>query len=205
MKPNLPLAIALGLLAPGAGLWYAGWPKAAAAVIAVFLASIVGLPWLAAEGYVDAARLPSLLAASALLLWGPAAAFGALAALRAPARDAAVQGPRSRWFSPWWVVGVIVATWAASSALRTRVVVPYLASFAVVEDNRFEPGLKRGALVVVKRRYAPAEVTAGALVLVTRNGKDELARVKSTESGVELADGARVSPVDVIGVVVLPK
>ena len=200
MKPNLPLAIALGLLAPGAGLFYAGWPKAALGVIAVFLASIVGLPWLAAEGVVDAARLPSLLAASALLLWGPAAAFGALAALRAPEG-----ATRSKWLAPWWVLGVIVATWAASSQLRTRVVVPYLASFAVVEDTRFEPEVKHGALVVVKKRYAPAEVTAGALVLVARDGKEELARVKSIESGIELAGGARVSPVDVLGVVVLPK
>lgn len=199
MKPNLPLSIVLGLLAPGAGLWYAGWPKAALAFIALFLLSAVGLPWLAVEGVFDAARLPSLWAAMALLLMGPAAALGALAALRAP------DAPRAKWLAPWWVVGVIIATWAASFALRTRVVAPYLVSFSVIDDRRFEPDLKEKQLVVVKKRYAPSEVAPGAFVWVLRDGKEELARVKSVESGVELVDGTKVSPADVVGVAVLPK
>ncbi len=194
-KPNVVVAIVLGLIAPGAGLLYAGWAKTALVVIVLFVASAVGLPYLATAGTIDPARLPSLWAIDALLLIGPAAGAGAVAAVRAQ------PSKRPPWTHPWWVLGVVILTWFSTSQLRARVVVPHLVSFTYA-DARYEPDIKEGALVVVKRRYAPDEVRPDALVLVSSPKGDHLRRVRSTDSGIVLDDDTRVSPADVLGVAV---
>ena len=193
-RPNAALALVFGLLAPGAGLWYAGRARTGGAVLVLFLASLVVIPLLGTSGVVDLALLPSMLRASAVALWAPSAVFGVVAVVTS--KDAA----RPPWVHPWWVLGIVVASWALSFALRTRVVSEHIVTFAVIDHRRLEPEAKEGALVVFKRSYAPNELRPGALVLVSRDGKDQVARIVTTESGLVLDDGGKVSPADVIGV-----
>ncbi|HEY4220827.1 MAG TPA: hypothetical protein VGO62_05775 [Myxococcota bacterium] len=192
-RPSVPLAIVLGLIGPAAGLWYAGKPRIAAAVIAVFLASVVGVPYLAIAGALDAARVPTLLAVSAVLLWGGSTFAGALVALRSEARK------RPAWVHPWWVLGVVVLTWVASASLRTRLVAEHWLSFAGITDTHLEPQVHQGALVVVKRAYAPDELVPGVLVEIEDHSNAQIERVKSIDP-IVLDDGRRISVADVVGV-----
>jgi hypothetical protein len=186
VKPNVALAVVFGLLAPGAGIVYAGRWRIGVAVVVSTLAGFVIVPGLVAADVVDASKYPSLLLGFYVVAWGASAIAGAVAALRSTKR-----------VHPWWVLGCVIAIWLGKPVLDSAVITPHLLSTARAEVS-LEPEVHQGAMLVVKRRYAPEEIKAGALVLVG----DHVVRVKSTTSGIELADGNRVSPADVLGVAV---
>jgi hypothetical protein len=208
-KPSPLLAGALGIACPGAGLVYAGRPRAGVAIAALFVATAVLVPLIVVETGVDLAKLPGLVRAAAVALWGPSAVFGVLAALLAP------PAPRRPWQHPWWILGVVVIAWASRFALRERVVDAHLATVAVPSEAQLRavapPGADTsGVYVVLKRRVAPADLVPGAWVLVgDGDGPDRagrgVARITSTESGLELDDGRRVSAAAIVGVGVLAR
>lgn len=186
MKPNLALAVVFGLLAPGAGIVYAGRWRTGLAVVIATLAGFVLIPWLVATDVVAAAQYPSLLLGFYVVAWGASAIAGAVAALKSTQR-----------VHPWWVLGCVIAIWLGKPALDAYVVSPHLLSTARAEIS-LEPEVHEGAMLVVKKQYAPDEVKPGALVLVG----EHVARVKSTSSGIELSNGTRVSPADIAGIAV---
>jgi hypothetical protein len=186
VKPNLPLAVVFGLLAPGAGIVYAGRWRIGVAVVVATLAGFVLVPWLVATDVVEAAKYPSILLGFYVVTWGASAIAGAVAALKSTQR-----------VHPWWVLGCVIAIWLGKPALDSFIITPHLLSTARAEIS-LEPEVHEGAMLVVKKQYAPSEIKPGALVLVG----DHVQRVTSTSSGIELNNGTRVAPADVLGIAV---
>jgi hypothetical protein len=190
-KPRNPLvALVLGILCPGAGLVYAGWWKTAVVVVALFL-GLALLPAAAVAQGFDLAMLPALIRASTLLLWGPSIAAGVAATVLSKDK------PAKAWQHPWWVLGVVVAAQIASFTLKEQVVAKRWVTMIPVVDARFEPDVPMRSWIVVKRSWAPSELQPGAFVLLAG---DEVLRVTSVTSGVELQDGRKVSPAEILGV-----
>ena len=185
-KPNVALAVIFGLLAPGAGIVYAGRVVAGLAVTTATLVVVALLPVLVANDVVAVERYPTILVGVYFVAWAGSAIAGALAALRSTTR-----------VHPWWVLGVVGVV-LLGIPLINRTVAPAYVSVVRAPDVSLEPEVHQGALLVVKRRFAPADVKPGALVLVG----DSVKRVTSTNSGIELSDGTRTSPADVLGVAV---
>lgn len=207
-KPNPLVALVFGLVCPGAGLLFAGRPRAAGFVAALFVASGVLVPLVVLGAGLDLAKLPGLLRAASVAVWAPSAVFGVIAALAAPA---AARKPAQH---PWWVLGFIVVVWASRFALRERVVEEHIVSFAVPAEAQLRavapPDANlEGVYVVAKRRFSSSDVVPDAWVLVVdAQGHERVARVTGvtgTPSGYELDDGTRVSLAELRGAGVLAR
>lgn len=181
-KPSLLLAALCGVLAPGAGLCYAGRWRLALGVAAAYVGAAVVVPLVVVERDIDPARLPDLIVAASLSLWVPALVFGVLAALLAPSSS----GPRPAWRHPWWLFGFVLLTHAGASLARGQVAERVV---TVVAVTRQLPRLQLdppAAFVVVRRGFLADTLAPGELVAVEHEGSSQLARV-------ELIDGAGVS------------
>ena len=199
-KPSPLLAALCGLLAPGAGLCYAGRWRLALGVATAYVGAAVVVPLVVVERGVDASRLPGLIVAASLSLWVPALVFGVLAAALAPASS----GPRPAWRHPWWLFGFVLVTHAGASIARGQVAERVV---TVVAVTRQLPRLQLdppAAFVVVRRGFAPASLTPGELVAVTRDGGLQVARVEAIDGAsvsLDLGAGAllQIDGTDVIG------
>lgn len=176
-RPSPLLAALCGVLAPGAGLCYAGRWRLALGVAAAYVGAAVLVPLVVVDRGLDPARLPDLIKAAALALWVPALVFGVLAAVLAPPST----GPRPAWRHPWWLFGFVLVTHAGAS-LATRQVAAHVVT--VVAVTRQLPRLQLeppAAFVVVRTGFAPATLALGELVAVAHDGTDQLARVEAIE------------------------
>lgn len=181
-KPSPLLAALCGLLAPGAGLCYAGRWRLALGVAAAYLGAAVVVPLVVVERGLDASRLPDLIKAAALAVWVPALVFGVLAAVVAPPTP----GRRPAWRHPWWLFGFVLVTHAGASLAARQVRARVVTVVAVTQQLprlQLDPP---AAFVVVRRGFDPSTLAPGELVVVTREGTEQLARVESVD-GVQLA------------------
>lgn len=190
-KPNALIAALCGILAPGAGLLYAGRWRLGLGVAALFLVLAVAVPWVVVGGGAEPSRLPDLIVAASLSLWVPALVFGVIAAVMAPSRP----GPRPAWRHPWWVFGFVLVTHAGASIARGQVA--ERVALVVVVDRQL-PRLQLeppAAFVVVRRGFDPGSVAPGELVAISREGRAVVARVVSVDeraASVDLGAGELV-------------
>lgn len=199
-KPNPLIAALCGVLAPGAGLLYAGRWRLALVVLVAFLGLAVVVPWFVVDRGADLSRLPDLIVAASVSLWIPSLVFGVIAAILAPAR----LGPRPPWRHPWWIFGFVLVTHAGASMVRGQVAERVA---VVVAVDRQLPRLQLdppAAFVAARRGFDPAAVVADELVVVRHQGQPSLARVVSAEGArfrVDLGAGELVDlpPADVLG------
>ncbi len=186
-KPSPLIAALCGVLAPGAGLLYAGRWRLALGVLVAFFGLAVLVPFAVVDGGVELARLPDLIVAASLSLWVPALVFGVIAAVMAPAR----RGPRPAWRHPWWIFGFVLLTHAGSSIARGQVAEHVV---MVVAVERQLPRLQLdppAAFVVARRGFDPDAVGVGELVAVERSGRAAIARVVAVDGrGVQVDLGA---------------
>lgn len=198
-KPSILLVLVAGLVCPGAGLVAAGRLRTGLAFSLLFVALALLVPLAVLAGELDLQKLPGLVRAASLALWAPAAVFGVVAAASAP------PAPRRPWQHPWWLLGVVIVTWTARLGVSERVIGKHVVAFVTPSEAQLRavapPDAEvRGVFVVAKRRFAPADVTAGAWVLVQDAAGQEVAtRVVSTASGILLDDGRTVSHADLRG------
>lgn len=199
-KPNALIAALCGILAPGAGLLYAGRWRLAIGVAVAFLLLAVLVPWGVVDGGAELSRLPDLIVAASLSLWVPALVFGVIAAVMAPARP----GPRPPWRHPWWVFGFVLLTHAGASIVRGQVA--ERVALVVVVDRQL-PRLQLeppAAFVVARRGFDPASVVPGELVAARREERAVVARVDSVDGRairVDLGAGElfELPPEDLLG------
>ncbi len=176
-KPSPLVAALCGVLAPGAGLCYAGRWRLALGVALAYVAIAVVVPLVVVRQGIDLARLPELIKAAALALWVPALVFGVLAAvLAAPAA-----GARPPWRHPWWLLGFVVLTHAGASIARGQVA-EHVVTVVVVQGQlprlQLEPG---DAFVVVRGALEASALDPGELVGVRHAELDQIAQVVSVE------------------------
>lgn len=186
-KPSPLIAALCGVLAPGAGLLYAGRWRLALGVLVAFLGVAVLVPWLLVDRDADLSRLPDVIVAASVSLWVPSLVFGVIAAAMAPAQP----GPRPFWRHPWWVFGFVLLSHAGASIARGQVAERVV---MVVAVDRQLPRLQLdppAAFVVARRGFDDATLAVGELVAVEKEGRAALARVVSLgESAVQLDLGA---------------
>lgn len=183
-KPSPLIAALCGVLAPGAGLFYAGRWRLAFAVLVAFLGIAVVVPLVVVDRGVDLARLPALIVAASLSLWVPALVFGVVSAMVAPAAG----GPRPAWRHPWWVFGFVLMTHAGASIARGQIAARVV---TVVVVERQLPRLQLdppAAFVVARRGFDPASLVGGELVAVVHDAHVELGRVASVAGDALLVD-----------------
>jgi hypothetical protein len=149
-RPSMPLAIVLGVVAPGSGLLYAGKPKLAVTVLALFWAVVtVGVPWIVVDN--DPARIVQWSVTAFIILTIASALTGGMfAGLSRPST-------RKPYQHLWWVAGFALLAHVGASQLRTRVVGEHIASFALVDNTRYvivKGPAKDGDDVAVKRGEA---------------------------------------------------
>jgi hypothetical protein len=192
-KPNPLVAALCGVLAPGAGLLYAGRWRLALAVPVFFWALAVLVPLGMVEQGADLSLLPDVIVGASLSLWVPALVFGVVAAFLAPAAS----GPRPAWRHPWWIFGFVLVTHAGASVAR-RQVAEHVVTVVVVDRQLPRLQLDPPAAFVAARRGfdAAAVVVDELVVVVVDQGRLAVGRVLAVEGSnvrVDLGAGEPVS------------
>ncbi len=144
-KRSLPVAVVLGLAAPGLGLWYVGRALWAAAACAVWLLGFVAVSALVMTH--DPAGLVAAQRAFFVGVLGVSAAAAGVLALK-PA-------PYKNYMHPWWLVGYALLVWTVSGKARDVIVAQHIGNVVGLPDDHMAPGLARGDLLVVDPRRAP--------------------------------------------------